>query len=330
MAINRRLVLAGGAAAVMLNVAPRLAGAVGQQEPTVWQGQALGAPAKIILYYPDRVAADRLLRESVSEARRLEDIFSLYRPDSELARLNRTGALASPSAEMIELLGICHSCWQLSGGLFDPTIQPLWQCLKQHFSRPNPDPDGPPQAAWNAALQKVGFDEVLFNETRIAFNKPGMALTLNGIAQGYVTDRVVALLRGAGVEHALVDMGEYCAIGSQPDLSPWHIGIADLEAGVTPEEFIDIENQGLATSSFMGFRFEESGRFNHLLNPKTSFSAAIYSRVTVVAGNAARADAWATAFSLMDENQIRATLKNLPDISVVAQKRSGERIALPD
>lgn len=330
MAINRRLVLAGGAAATLLHITPRLAGAVGQLEPIFWQGQALGAPAKIILYHSDRVAADRLLRESVSEAQRLEDIFSLYRADSELARLNRSGALASPSVEMIELLTICHSCWQLSGGLFDPTVQPLWQCLKQHFSRPHPDPDGPPQAEWSAALRKVGFDEVLFNGTRIAFNKPGMALTLNGIAQGYVTDRVVAQLRRAGVEHALVDMGEYRAIGSQPDLRPWHIGIADLEAEVTPDEFIDIENQGLATSSFMGFRFEESGRFNHLLNPKTGFSAAIYNRVSVVAGEAARADAWATAFSLMDENQIRATLKHLPDISVVAQKRSGERIALPD
>ncbi len=64
------------------------------------------------------------------EAERLENIFSLYRPDSEIVRLNHTGALASPAPEMVELLGICRTCWQLSDGLFDPTVQPLWQCLK--------------------------------------------------------------------------------------------------------------------------------------------------------------------------------------------------------
>ncbi len=206
----------------------------------------------------------------------------------------------------------------MSDGLFDPTVQPLWECLKSHFSKPNPDPSGPSREEWNKALAQVGFGHVLFDASRIAFARPAMALTLNGIAQGFVTDRVTALLKAGGVKHALVDMGEYRAIGTGPDGRPWRIGIADLEAGSSPEEFIDIEDRGLATSSFEGFQFEESGRFNHLLNPKTGYSASLYERVTVVAPSTAMADALATAFSLMGPKQIASSLKNGPEFQPIS------------
>ncbi|KAB2665284.1 FAD:protein FMN transferase [Brucella tritici] len=324
--VSRRLVLAGGAAGVMLYVIPKSAASLELPEPIVWRGQAMGAPAKIILYHPDRSTAERLLRATAQEAERLENIFSLYRADSELTKLNRNGALASPSPDLIEVLRICHECWQASDGLFDPTVQPLWNCLKKHFSQEHPSADGPSRQLWDEALAKVGFGHVLFDENRIAFSKPSMALTLNGIVQGYVTDRVTALLQREGVKHALVDMGEYRALGSRPDGTAWRIGIADLEAGARTEEHVDIRDQALATSSFSGFQFEESGRFNHLLNPKTGFSVALYRWLTVVARDAARADAWATAFSLMDENQIKATILGQTEMSVIAQKRSGERL----
>lgn len=328
MALTRRLLLAGGISIPTLYSFPRLASTSAPTEPVIWQGQALGAPAKIILYHPDRSLAERLIRESVREALRLEDIFSLYRQDSELSRLNRDGALASPSKEMIDLLTICRECWRQSGGLFDPTVQPLWNCLKEHFSHPLPDPAGPSRTDWDKALTKVGFDHVLFDNNRIAFTKPAMALTLNGIAQGYITDRITALLKAGGVEHALIDMGEFRAIGRQPDGKSWQIAIAQLEAGSKLEAFIDIANQGLATSSFSGFQFEESGRFNHLLNPKTGYSASLYEYLTVVSDDAARADAWATAFNLMEEPEINAALQNLPDMWVFIKRRNGEHFTL--
>ncbi len=134
--ISRRLVLAGGAAGVVFWAIPKHAVSLDLPEPIIWRSQAMGAPAKIILYHPDRSTAERLLREAAQEAKRLENIFSLYREDSELAQLNRDGALASPSPDLVEVLRICHECWQASDGLFDPTVQPLWNCLKS-ISRKN-------------------------------------------------------------------------------------------------------------------------------------------------------------------------------------------------
>lgn len=328
MTITRRHLLIGGVAFTALSALPRLAVASTLIDPVTWQGQALGAPAKIMAYHPDRNTAERLVRASAYEAGRLEDIFSLYRPDSELSRLNRAGALASPSPELIELLKICRECWQQSGGLFDPTVQPLWNCLKKHFSQPDPEPGGPSRGDWEDALTKVGFDHVRFDDNRIAFTKSSMALTLNGIAQGYITDRITTLLKAGGVEHALVDMGEYRVIGHQPDGRPWQIGISQLEAGSKIEASIEIANQGLATSSFSGFQFDDTGKFNHLLNPKTGYSASLYQYLTVVSNDAARADAWATAFNLMNEQDIKTTLFNQPDMWVFARRQNGEYFTL--
>ncbi len=222
--VSRRLVLAGGAAGVMLCAIPKQAASLELPESIIWRGQAMGAPAKIILYHSDRPTAERLLRESALEAERLENIFSLYRAESELAKLNRNGALASPSPDLVEVLRICHKCWQASDGLFDPTVQPLWNCLKKHFSQEHSSPDGPSRQLWDEALARVGFGYVLFDDNRIAFTKSSMSLTLNGIAQGYVTDRVTALLQTAGAEHALVDMGSIAL--SVQDLTARHGALA--------------------------------------------------------------------------------------------------------
>ncbi|WP_343315769.1 FAD:protein FMN transferase [Brucella sp. BE17] len=320
MTINRRRLLAAGVGALVLaHIPPALCASDGNQ-PILWRGQTLGAPAQITLYFSDMDEGKRLLRKAVQEAERLENIFSLYRSDSELVRLNRNGALAMPSPELVELLEICGECWKGSNGMFDPTVQPLWLCLYEHFSQSGADPNGPSRMKWNEALRKVGFQHVLFDKTRIAFSIPGMALTLNGIAQGYITDRVVALLGDAGVMHALVDMGEYRAIGPQPDGTPWKIGLSELETDRNVYDYLDIVDQALATTSASGFQFEDSGRFNHLLNPKTGYSPTLYSRVTVVAPTAARADAWATAFSLMKKTEIDNILENFGALKVITSR----------
>ncbi|MCA0343755.1 MAG: FAD:protein FMN transferase, partial [Proteobacteria bacterium] len=107
-----------------------------------WRGRALGAPAEMILHHPDRAQAERLIRRVVVEIDRLEHIFSLYRPDSALATLNARGALADPPVELIELLEQSHTVWALSGGMFDPTVQPLWLLHARHFSTSDADPAG--------------------------------------------------------------------------------------------------------------------------------------------------------------------------------------------
>ena len=318
--INRRRFIGISCAAAGLSLLPFHAGATVQKDTLIWQGYALGAPAKIILHHPDRKAAEALLRQVRAEIARLEGIFSLYRPDSELATLNRSGALVSPSPELVELLEKCRVFWEKSGGLFDPTVQPLWAYLAQHFSAKHPQVSTLSSQALQKAQALIGFDGVRFNEDRIIFTRPHMAMTLNGVAQGYITDLITQLLADHGVTNTLINLGEYRTLETRPDGSPWQIGIADLETDPQPDEMLELSGNALATSGSVGFRFDPAGRFNHLFNPKATsennLSASLYQRLTVIAPDATAADAWATAFSLMDENSIAAILKDLPATTV--------------
>ena len=136
----------------------------------------------------------------------------------------------------------------------------------------------------------------------------GMAVTLNGIARGYVTDNMVELLRSHGVTHSLVDMGEMRAIGSRPDGKPWEVGIADPQVAGRTETILPIVDRAVATSGAYGFRFDSEGRFNHLFDPRTGGCADRYRSVTTVSRNATAADALAKPFSLLPEERIRSLL----------------------
>jgi hypothetical protein len=85
-----------------------------------------------------------------------------------------------------------------TGGRFDPTIQPLWALYAEHFAGARRR-DLPPAGARAAALARTGWQRVRFDGARIRL-EPGMALSLNGIAQGYIADRLADLLRGMGLD----------------------------------------------------------------------------------------------------------------------------------
>lgn len=309
--VNRRRFISITAAAAGLSVLGSDIMAREGVETVAWEGQALGASASITVHHHDRAAAGLLVQQAVVEVARLERVFSLYRDDSALSQLNRIGALAAPPPELVALLEASRVVWELSGGAFDPTVQPLWRLLASHFGGADPDPAGPSPARLQETLDLVGFGKVLFSEDRIAFARRGMALTLNGIAQGFITDRVVALLRQGGVTKSLVDMGEIHAIGSRPDDGPWKAGVQG-EAGLFT--IVELKDQAVATSSAEGFRFDDASRFSHLIDPRSGRGASLYRSVAVVAPDATTADGFSTAFSLLPPHAVASIVAQRPGL----------------
>jgi thiamine biosynthesis lipoprotein len=308
--LSRRKVItlcaaAGGAALMSLRTSRRAeAGSLVE-----WTGVSLGAVATIRLAHPDRRAGQELLRRAVAEARRLEAIFSLYRDDTALSELNRSGVLVAPPVELVRLLRLCDDIWRLTDGAFDPTVQPLWRCYADHFAAADADPAGPPPQKLAAAVELVGWPKVRFSRNRIALARRGMGLTLNGIAQGYITDRVVDLLRKEGIASTLVDMGEIRTLGRRPDGRAWQ---AAIEAATPQQRALDLVDKAVATTGADGFRFNADGRCNHLFNPATGRCATPAINLTVVAPTAATADALSTAFALMDHEAARRVLARAP------------------
>lgn len=308
--ISRRRFVRISAAAAGLALVPFGQAAKANSRLVTWQGTMLGATATMKIHHEDPREAERLIATACAEARRLERLFSLYLKDSALVELNRTGVLVDPAAELADLLAISQHYAELTGGIFDPTVQPLWELYADHFSQADADPAGPPRAAVRAALARVGHDRLTISRDRIVMPR-GTAVTLNGIAQGYVTDKIVDLLRSQGVTQSLVDMGETRAIGPRPDGLPWEVGIADPDVVGRTATVLPIVGRAVSTSGAYGFRFDALGRFNHLFNPTSGGCADRYRSVTTVSGNATAADALSTAFSLMGESQIRSLLAHV-------------------
>ena len=167
-------------------------GAVSARELEHWSGIALGAPASLTIAGRTPAESERLIAAARAEIDRLEDVFSLYRPESALAQLNRDGALDAPPADLVVLLSRAATIHAATRGAFDPTVQPVWRLLAETGGKPEP-------SAMSDALARIGWDGVSVTPGRISFARSGMALTLNGVAQGYITDRVAALLRDEGL-----------------------------------------------------------------------------------------------------------------------------------
>lgn len=275
------------------------AGAVGlrgalRPEVVAWRGRALGADAEIRLRGPAGRAGPALAAAR-EELARAEALFSLHRPDSALARLNREGELRDPPPDFLDLLALCDRVHRATGGLFDPTIQPVWLRLAR----------GPASAAeLAAALADTGWERVERSADRVRL-APGMALTLNGVAQGHATDRVTAALEAHGFADVLVDAGELRA-----GAGAWRVGVADPAGALL--ETRRLSRSALATSSPLALRF--AGGEGHILHPAVPELAAPWSTVSVEAGTAALADAVSTALAFLTEAEAARLPARLPGL----------------
>jgi FAD:protein FMN transferase len=328
---TRRRFIGISAAAAGLAVLPlRAARGAGEAGGglTVWHGQALGAVCALQVHHPDEAEAGRLVHRVVAEVRRLERMFSLYDEASLLVQLNRTGVVVAPPPEFVDLLTRARAFSELTSGAFDVTVQPLWRLYLDHFATPGADPEGPPPERVRAALARVGPDRLVVGADRVSLQR-GSAVTLNGIAQGYVTDRIVELLRAEGVDHSLVDMGETRVLGNHPDGRPWQAAVADPQARDRAAAVLPLVDRALATSGPYGFRFDAQGRFNHLVSPSTGGCARQWASVSVVARTATAADALSTALCLLPEPRIRtlATTSGIDLVLLVDEQGRATRIA---
>lgn len=285
--------------AVALTAGP----AVRAEEMRRWHGSALGARATIALAHTE---GDKIARQAFAEIDRLENIFSLYRPDSALSRLNRDSTLAEPPYELLECLGVCSSVHRVSRGLFDPTVQPLWVLYAESYA----NGVAPSKSQIAKELQVVGLEKTSVSPARIRLPRYG-ALTLNGVAQGYIADRIADMLRAEGLDQVLIDTGEIHAIGGD-----WPVTLRtpdDQDAGR-----VALRDLALASSAPLGTIFSDKEPAGHIIDPRTGLPAeATWQLVSVAAPRAALADAISTAFVLMDRDQQEMVLSEIAEVRLV-------------
>lgn len=292
-----------------------------------WRGIALGADAQLKIYHEDKHEARHLLQAILKEVQRQERLFSLYRDDSVISHLNNEGEVSGFSHDFYWLMSLADEHVRLTHGVFDPTVQILWETYRDYLIE---NPQASPEelkARMTEVRHLLGWDGIQLTPNRIRLAKPGQRITLNGIAQGFITDRVTDLMQQRGVDHALINMGEIR--GLLPlGKAPWSLGIADpLDASLILKT-LELGNQAMATSSSRGTYLSYEKSINHIFDPATSQSDERYLSVTVIAPTATQADALATAFSIMPIESIKNTLKQISKVSVWILDRDRQWIEL--
>jgi thiamine biosynthesis lipoprotein len=249
--------------------------------------RALGARVTLTVAHEEPESARRAIDAALAELDLIEDVMSLYRPHSQLCRLNHEGVLDNPHPHLVTVLHQAADTSARTGGAFDVTVQPLWELYaKAHRA------GGLPGAADIAhARQRVDWRRVETTAGRVRLHGTGTAVTLNGIAQGFAADRVTSILQDHGIEHALVDAGEIRPLGSNADETAWTVGIQHPRVADAYAWLAQLDGRAVATSGDYATRFSADCRHHHILDPHTGDSPTEFSSVSVAARSGIEADA---------------------------------------
>ncbi|MCK2184994.1 FAD:protein FMN transferase [Halomonas getboli] len=252
---------------------------------------------------------DELKAGILDELHGVDASMSTYRDDAELVAFDHSplGEWQTLSAPLIEVLSIAHRVGEASGGAFDVTVGGLvnlWSFGPEARPREVPADDLIEQR-----LAEVGMDtlEIDADHGR-ARRLKDVFVDLSGVAKGYATDRVAAYLASQGIDNYLVNIGGELEVAGHRDDEgdPWRIGVEIPRDGRPRAKFVlPLEDTSVATSGDYRNYFEENGRrYSHTIDPRTG--RPIQHRlasVTVVDDSNARADAWATAMSVLGEDE---------------------------
>jgi thiamine biosynthesis lipoprotein len=262
---------------------------------------------------------------------RINASMSTYRPDSEISRFNQlaVGQWFEVSEDFYLVWVMSESVSSLSGGAYDVTVAPL---VNLWGFGPDGVTDMPEQAAIEAALLSVGQSHIEIDVPHRALRKLApVQLDFSSIAKGYAVDVVALWLEQQGIADYMVEIGgEIRVAGMSPRSSPWRIAVEKPDPMVRAVTVtLEISNLSVATSGDYRNYFEHEGvRYSHSIDPRTGWPVQHdLVSVTVVHENAALADAWATALTVMGtEAALRTALSERLAVYLISRDGEGFRV----
>lgn len=258
----------------------------------------------------DAVAA----KIAFAEIRRIENLLSKYKADSEISRLNQKGELRV-SPETMFVLKKAEEFWLLTDGAFDVTVGPLmdlWGFTQKKYYLPK-------EQEVREVLKGVGFDKIILNpkDNMIKFRLPGMRIDLGALAKGYAVDCAVKELKKKGIKDFLINAGGdiYC-LGDKRG-QPWKVAIEEPRRN-TLLGYLELKDVAVATSGdYQQYFLKDKKRYTHIFNPKTGYpvDSSVIS-VTVIAPDCLTADALATSIFVLGKVKGEALAKKFTDVRV--------------
>lgn len=282
-----------------------------QAEWFAQEQEKMGTRVEVQLWTENKATADELIEQSMAELDRIEALMSTYMPTSEMSRVNDK-AYAEPQPISAELFGLLQIALELSAqtnGAFDISYDSVGQL---YDFRAGKHPDA---AQIAAELKNIDYHQIVLDAATqtISFKSPGVRINLGGIAKGYSVERVISLLRAAGIKHALATAGgDTRILGDRID-KPWIVGVRDPDKRDGIFTRIPLEDEAISTSGdYERFFIEDGKRYHHILRPSDGRPVEGVRSVSVIGPDATMTDGLSTSLFVLGPKDGMEVLKRFP------------------
>lgn len=255
---------------------------------------AMGTFVTITIVHPEVNEGISALRAAFDEIYRIHDLMNAHKQSSEVSVLNREGYYEGVSDDTKHVIQRANSFSELIEGAFDITVLPVLELWEENVYKSKI----PTDAEISERLELVNYRNILIEDKNISFRKPGMGITLAGVAKGYAVDKAIEALSRGNIKHALVNAGgDIRVIGGKDETIPWKIAIRDPRNKTRIVTTVELYDQAIATSGTYRRSFKD------IINPKVGRPAQGVLSSTVIAKKAMDADMLATCMFILEAEE---------------------------
>ena len=286
---------------------------------------AMGTFVSMTLLHSSKDQAQDAMGEAFLEIDRLSRSISRFDETTAVAQLNREGFLKDVPPEVAEVVFRALEYYRISNGAFDISVKPVVDLFKGKFSAGQNMP--PTEGEIRKALSLVNASNIEFEGSYLRFKEPGMGITLDGIAKGYIVDRASKVLAKHRIKNHLINAGgDIRTMGHGRDKKPWTIAVQDPQKKKHYPDIIHMTDGAIATSGNYEIYFDKEKMFHHIVNPGTGLSPDESTSVSVLAETAMDADALSTSVFVMDPKRGTRFINSLPKCESLVVAKGNRKI----
>ncbi|WP_175622373.1 FAD:protein FMN transferase [Chryseobacterium schmidteae] len=286
----------------------------------------MGSKFEITLVDKDSLSAEKNIDKSINEIRRIENLISEWKPETQISEVNRNAGIkpVKVDSEVFTLTekGIYFS--KLTDGAFDISIVAMDKIWKFDDSMN----ELPSEESIKNSVKNVGYQNIILDKTNstIFLKNKGMKIGFGSIGKGYAADKTRELMKGFGIKSGLINAsGDISAWGTQSDGKPWAIGINNPFKDDKIAAVLYLKENAVTTSgSYEKYAEIHGKRYSHIMNPKTGYPSTGLTSVTVVGPNATMANGFSTSIMVLGKKEGLKLIKKLPEYQYLIIEDSGK------
>jgi thiamine biosynthesis lipoprotein len=261
----------------------------------------LGSPFEITVVAKDTIQGNEYIDLAVAEVKRIENLISDWIPTTQISQVNKNAGIkpVKVDTEVFDLVGRAIKVSQITSGAFDISYASMDKIWKFDGSMKTM----PTEEAIKKSVSKIGYKNIILDskEQTIFLKNEGMKLGLGGIGQGFIADKIKALLQSKGCVSGIVNVsGDINTWGKQSDGKLWTVAIVNPMNKNKVFATFPLEDSAVETSgSYEKFVTFNGVRYSHIIDPRTGYPAQGVVSVSVFAKQTEIADALATGIFVL-------------------------------